>query len=185
MSKASLESGVLRVLWTWRSLAIRWSAEHSLVAEAKTSQSISRSKPPNPRCSLRYPTQESLWSNPSIYEYLSVFHFLQIASNRYTDSYNVHTGGMGSKSWFGSPGHLSSFSFFTSNNRKTASISSGRSKPLLSSSCRPESDGYRKIHCQSWSVSEEKVSDIYLDSTWFQPNYYIVEEYIYLKTLRK
>ena len=162
MSKASLESGVLRVLWTWRSLAIRWSAEHSLVAEAKTSQSISRSKPPNPRCSLRYPTQESLWSNPSIYEYLSVFHFLQIASNRYTDSYNVHTGGMGSKSWFGSPGHLSSFSFFTSNNRKTASISSGRSKPLLSSSCRPESDGYRK----SIVNLEVFLKKRYLISTW-------------------
>ena len=45
---------------------------------------------------------------------------------------------------FGSPGHLSRFSFFTSNIRKTASISSGRAKLLISSSCHPESDGCRK-----------------------------------------
>ena len=145
------------------------------MAEANTSQSMSLSKPPiltaaldtQPRkttyvkIGLRNKTPLSAESVIKSF-YISVFHSLQIASNGHTISYNgncIH----GQMAWvqnrgldFGSPDHLSRFSFFTSNNRKTASISSDRSKLLISSSCRPESDGYRKIHCQSLSLSEKK-----------------------------
>ena len=80
--------------------------------------------------------------------YISDFHFVRMASNRYANSYNGNCRHVQKAHGFkmigfdfGSTGHLSRFSLFTSNNRKTASISSGRSKPLVSSSCRPESDG--------------------------------------------
>ena len=120
------------------------------------SKHVSKHEPfqaPNPHRSFRYSTPENyvkiglrnkspLSAEPVIKSfYISVFHSLQIASNLHTISYNgncIHV----QMAWvqnrgldFGSPDHLASFSFFTSNNRKTASISSGRSKLLISSSC--------------------------------------------------
>ena len=116
------------------------------------SKHVSKHEPfqaPNPHHSFRYSTQENHvkigFRNKSLFHsVISVFNFVRMESNRFVGQFIQWQGCR-----LGPPGHLSSFSFFTSNNRKTASISSGRSKPLLSSSCRPESDDYRKIHCQS------------------------------------
>jgi len=160
------------------------------------SKNVSKLQAPNPHHSFKYPIQEISWSNPST-SLIFILYFVRMASNRYANSYNGNCRRVQKAHGFkmigfdfGSTGHLSRFSLFTSNNRKTASISSGRSKPLVSSSCRPESDGYRiatgKIHRQSWSAFQEKVSDIYLEATWFNlfhPNWKVYT--VFVKILRK
>ena len=72
------------------------------MAEAKTSQSISRSKPPILTAALD--TQPGRVSDQILlYLCLSFFKSHQIAIPIHTMYIQNHTDGMGSKSWFGSP----------------------------------------------------------------------------------
>ena len=194
MSTASLESRVLqpeRVLWTRRTLAIRWSAEHSLVAH-ETSQGVSRSKPPTPTAPLdtqpRKTMSKSDWKANSCDMvirsfYIYVFRFELIVSNRYTNSYNgncIHI----QMAWVQNhdlvicQGSLSSHPTFEKRHQSALAEQSCWSHlPAIQSQMATG-----KIHCQSLFLLSSWRMKRYLMSTWFPTWLNPIHTYEYLKS---